>query len=1074
MPPRRKRDALLSREIVRERHRRHAREPYESPSINMTNATGGDLVTGDVVVIDPTSDRSVIFATKAGDANPLVIQIGGVDGEVIKCYHPGAGVERITCDGPAVTTGNLIVTSATNKLGKPLVGGEEPESILGVAMEAGTGVLAVMILGIPAAGNAGLVPPFPAAGYWSRDVGSGLLSPTTLSDKVGIGTAAADVWLHVSSAAAEIRVETPDATDPTLSFKTTNTVHQLAVYLDEDAAINLLSIGDALFADGTNRRVGIGYETAPDVTLGLLDSGAATRIRLTADANQHAFITFTPDSGGGDAFSIGYDDVGDVLSLTDSAFPSEAGLHLTQGSLVGIGTNTVPHGGIGAAGLAIEGPNANVAGPHVQLTTASDDYPLIQLFAWTHDNVGLLFDMYNDGAWKSSDAGSNALWRKTADLLRLQYSTGNAQGAVIASFIAGLELNMPNEHLGVNMGVGIGPATASMTFDVNGATLLRTVADPYQSEQISLYIGRYGRATPLVAAERYHYVTSRLDGVGSPNLNYLSFYVSTGAVSPGVWTQALTLTGAGRVGITEPAPATSLHINQAGAAAGIIIEYTGQEALGIFQGTDRTSFWIDEAAVGLEFATNTTANIKDINWGARTPVAMIHDTGGFAIGTAFYSIDPGADNVIIEGIFGLGIAIPLTNVHIYEDNADTEPAFRIEQDGAGDAAMRYLLTGGQSWSTGIDNSIAGDPFIIAAGPALATNPYLTILTTGEVGIGTVAPGSILTLGGAGLQTISRSIDSGSLLIAGATGISDGAYFNITGINYAASPGKGSAEFVIRENTGAGASMFNLFSYDGAATWTKRFSMVGSTGFVGIGATTATELLQITGGNVLVKDSQPDILLNFTGDTQFARLLFQEDGLNIGVFQVIGSTFATASRRGDLEFFATADANDIAFFVNGSLETMTFKKDGKIGVHNNAPDVLFHILEGSAELRIETADATDPVLSFKTTNTAHQIDISLDEDAAIDVLSIAGALYVDSTNSRVGVGIAAPLAKTHIDQSVSDAAIPVLTLDQADISEGFVNFIGSDRGVIPGATNSVGSVRVELGGVVYRLSLYVDA
>ena len=62
----------------------------------------------------------------------------------------------------------------------------------------------------------------------------------------------------------------------------------------------------------------------------------------------------------------------------------------------------------------------------------------------------------------------------------------------------------------------------------------------------------------------------------------------------------------------------------------------------------------------------------------------------------------------------------------------------------------------------------------------------------------------------------------------------------------------------------------------------------------------------------------------------------------------------------------------------------------------------------------------------------------------------------------------------IDQSNNAAAIPVLELDQADVSEGFINFIGSDRGVITGATNSLASVRVELGGVVYRIALYVNA
>lgn len=86
------------------------------------------------------------------------------------------------------------------------------------------------------------------------------------------------------------------------------------------------------------------------------------------------------------------------------------------------------------------------------------------------------------------------------------------------------------------------------------------------------------------------------------------------------------------------------------------------------------------------------------------------------------------------------------------------------------------------------------------------------------------------------------------------------------------------------------------------------------------------------------------------------------------------------------------------------------------------------------------------------------------------------LYLDAGNvarldGAVG-GIRATVGA--FDQSDNAAAIPVLVLDQADISEGFINFIGSDRGVIAGATSSAVSVRVELGGVVYRLALYADA
>ena len=97
---------------------------------------------------------------------------------------------------------------------------------------------------------------------------------------------------------------------------------------------------------------------------------------------------------------------------------------------VGIGTATIPHGSVGIAKLAIEGTNANAAGPHVQFTTASDNYPLIQILPWTHDNINIFFDAYYDGINKSSDAGSSFLITKGADAFRIRYDVAAAGGAI--------------------------------------------------------------------------------------------------------------------------------------------------------------------------------------------------------------------------------------------------------------------------------------------------------------------------------------------------------------------------------------------------------------------------------------------------------------------------------------------------------------------------------------------------------------------------------------------------------------------------------------------------------------------
>ncbi len=106
---------------------------------------------------------------------------------------------------------------------------------------------------------------------------------------------------------------------------------------------------------------------------------------------------------------------------------------VTSAGKVGLNTATIPHGGIGNAMLALEGSNASADGPHVQFTTASDDYPLMQILIVQHDAIAIAFDAYNviGGTWESSDADSNFAINKDSDLLKFLYDSGVAQGAEV-------------------------------------------------------------------------------------------------------------------------------------------------------------------------------------------------------------------------------------------------------------------------------------------------------------------------------------------------------------------------------------------------------------------------------------------------------------------------------------------------------------------------------------------------------------------------------------------------------------------------------------------------------------------
>ncbi len=64
--------------------------------------------------------------------------------------------------------------------------------------------------------------------------------------------------------------------------------------------------------------------------------------------------------------------------------------------------------------------------------------------------------------------------------------------------------------------------------------------------------------------------------------------------------------------------------------------------------------------------------------------------------------------VTTDGKIGLNILAPTSGLHVYEDDAATDDTtgIKIEQDGAGDAALHFLITGGDNWSMGIDQSDA--------------------------------------------------------------------------------------------------------------------------------------------------------------------------------------------------------------------------------------------------------------------------------------------------------------------------------------------------------------------------------
>lgn len=88
-------------------------------------------------------------------------------------------------------------------------------------------------------------------------------------------------------------------------------------------------------------------------------------------------------------------------------------------------------------------------------------------------------------------------------------------------------------------------------------------------------------------------------------------------------------------------------------------------------------------------------------------------------------------NITTTGNIGIGIS-PSFPLDIYKNDATTTALFNIEQDGAGDASMRFLLTAARAYSMGVDST---DQLfkISSSASTIASNTLLTLAhTTGDL------------------------------------------------------------------------------------------------------------------------------------------------------------------------------------------------------------------------------------------------------------------------------------------------------------------------------------------------------
>jgi hypothetical protein len=201
-----------------------------------------------------------------------------------------------------------------------------------------------------------------------------------------------------------------------------------------------------------------------------------------------------------------------------------------------------------------------------------------------------------------------------------------------------------------------------------------------------------------------------------------------------------------------------------------------------------------------------------------------------------------------DGKVGIGTNSVDTGLHLYQNDTDTTtPSMLIEQEGTGDASLTYLLTGAQTWSTGIDNSNS-NAYQISVAADLGSSPRMTIEVGGNVGIGTTSPLSKLTVADASAMISLVDTDRAGSEYAAVWADQEGNLFLNADVD------------------GTSSSGFISFRTGGVAAGDE-VVRIAADGKVGIGTTNPSNKLAVNGGSTAYNSGSAALSLFGTSDKQ---------------------------------------------------------------------------------------------------------------------------------------------------------------------------------------------------------------
>lgn len=468
---------------------------------------------------------------------------------------------------------------------------------------------------------------------------------------------------------------------------------------------------------------------------------------------------------------------------------------------------------------------------------------------------------------------------------------------------------------------------------------------------------------------------------------FISFYTASNTITP-TGTERMRIDSSGNVGIGTTTPAQKLHI-----ASGNVLLENNQYLIGEKVGGD------DVNLIGIDASSNTL-----VQAGAGNNLIFkeggdewmrITSSGNIGIGTTTpgYKFDVSGDARLTGDLYVNGSDVLLSQngggystIGLQGTASGLYVGVNLKNDGVkqSDAVVAWR-------SLYINTSDVYSIQRSAAGTSAWTTPFI-INSTGNVGIGTTSPGVRLEVIGKdsnGNQAFAS--DSGILLRSASSGNYGIIAFGTDDTNN---------YNWLRSSDEAGLSR-DLRFY---GTSTGALVTIQSAGNVGIGTTSPAAILDLYGATAV----KPRI--TWTINTSWGGLDLYEGATQVGYIQGIGSNFATADRRGDVEILSAS--NDISLWP-GAAQTVTFKSGGNVGIGTTSPTQKLSIVESSslyAGLDLkggQTGDASWLLASGYPSAG----DFSIRETA------VQTSLTIKKTTGNIGIGTTTPGAKLDVQGNI---------------------------------------------------------